>query len=121
MDLVAANAYSDNVSILLNRNIEADIALSSSFLKFGQVKKDSTETMQLIIYNCGFDSTLHITNISASNPFFAPNTMLCSVGSSSIVEEASRQKTVQRHLGDTTLRGSIFHSSSIKACWKTYF
>ncbi len=60
IDIAVTNYYSNNVSILINRNSTADISLSSYKLSFGDVSVGSSIGTYLVIRNDGVDSTLRV-------------------------------------------------------------
>ncbi|MFA4906648.1 MAG: right-handed parallel beta-helix repeat-containing protein [archaeon] len=74
MDLAVTLFDSNKVSILLGRNRESEIHLSSTLLNFGIVNIGLPDTLQFIIYNNSIENTLNISNITSSNPDFEPST-----------------------------------------------
>jgi hypothetical protein len=75
--------------VLLNRNREADIALSADSLDFGAVQTDSTNSLQFTITNYGVDSTLQVTDIASSD-----NVFTASPTSLSVLPDSSATVTV---------------------------
>ena len=72
IDLAVTNPNSNRVSVLLNRNIEADILVFPGELSYGPLQVDSTKILRFTLYNFGVDSTLRIGSITSSHPDFTP-------------------------------------------------
>ena len=103
IDLIIANSQSNNISILKNRSSSATINTSSSLLSFGSLSVGSSKSAYLKIYNEGIDSSLIVSNITASNPAFTVNR-------TSLTIAALKYDTILVTFQPTT-KGTIFNDS----------
>jgi hypothetical protein len=58
LDLVVVNNSSNMISVLINRDLAQDIVLPANDLAFGDVPKDTPDTLDFIVVNYGVNNTL---------------------------------------------------------------
>ncbi len=86
-DLDAAISGYNTINIVTNRNRAAQAALSTNTLAYGATTIGGSAELSFTIHNHGVDSTLRVSNITASNSVYVPSptTMNLLPGESAVV------------------------------------